>query len=415
MSAFVRSFWRVCFGCVSLTLSSMLCAGEVTQHFPADKSESTKETAWRIQWDYTNPGPGQTNVMYIAGAWFMRGFHDDGSEDWVHVIKDGRLAEVHVPYDDYGTLWDISGGLATLTPADLKYTWPSCVAPSTKLDAYTMMEIHDDGVRWMDMQDNLRRGQIMTVWSILDAGNYRYIVEYGFRDDGVVRFRMGSTGRNLRPKEDDGGDNHLHTGCWRVELALGDPDDNEVYISRRIAREDGRTSHVMELVTEEGEFSWNPREFTRLRVINRGQFNAHRPANNIGYDLIPERNGQVHTLRPDELFLNNDFFVTAATPLQPETPGEVPQLTYRKLGNTYLETREDVTSRATVLWHHSSLSHTSRDEDFTQDGYGVTGAVALNAWVGFHLVPRNLFSSTPLYPNPPGESAAKPEFLQDDY
>jgi primary-amine oxidase len=408
--------WRrsLCGIAIAITAATA-CAGEVTQHFPAHMPEAAKETAWRVQWDYTHPGQMQFNTVYISGASFMRGYKEDGSEDWVEVLKDARIAELHVPYDDYGTLWDISAGLTKLSPAKLSHTWPSCVAPSRLLDTYTMMEVHDNSLRWMDMQDRSRRGQIMTLWFILDAGNYRYLIEYGFRDDGVVTFRMGATGRNLYPKEADGGDNHLHTGCWRVEMALGDPANNEVYVSRRIAQPSGRTSHTMELVTQEGAFTWDPKQYTRLRIINRGAWNAHNPPNNIGYDLVPERTGSIETYRPDQLFLNNDFFVTAAIPRQPETPGEVPQLTYRKLGDTYLQTQEDVTSRATVLWHHSSLSHASRDEDFTANGYGVSGAVALTAWAGFHLKPRNLFSSTPLYPGPPGQTAAGPLFLQGDY
>lgn len=345
----------------------------------------------------------------------MRGYNPDGSEDWVDILADARLSEIHVPYDDYGTLWDISGGLATLSPAKASHTWPSCVTPSRLLDNYAMLEVHDNGVRWMDMQDKSRRGQIMLLWAIMNAGNYRYIIEYGFRDDGTIIFRLGATGRNLYPKEDDGGDNHLHTGCWRVEMALGDAADNEIYVARRIAREDGRTSHTMELVTHEEAFLWEPKQYTRLRIINIGQFNRHQPPNNIGYDLVPDRTGSILTYRPDELFLNNDFFVTAAIPEQPEDPGEVPQLMYRKLGSTYLQTKEDITSRAAVLWHHSSLSHTSRDEDFTQSGYHVTGAVALTAWTGFHMKPRNLFSSTPLYPGPAGPTAADPTFLQNNY
>ena len=49
---------------------------------------------------------------------------------------------------------------------------------------------------WIDPSLGTRRGQKLLLWGVLDAANYRYIIEYGFQDDGVITFRVGSTGRN---------------------------------------------------------------------------------------------------------------------------------------------------------------------------------------------------------------------------
>ena len=38
------------------------------------------------------------------------------------------------------------------------------------------------------------RGRELVLSSTLDAANYNYIFEYGFRDDGTISFRLGATG-----------------------------------------------------------------------------------------------------------------------------------------------------------------------------------------------------------------------------
>ena len=45
----------------------------------------------------------------------------------------------------------------------------------------------------MNTKNEARRGEKMLLWSILDAGNYRYLIEYTFSDDGVITSRIGAT------------------------------------------------------------------------------------------------------------------------------------------------------------------------------------------------------------------------------
>jgi len=42
---------------------------------------------------------------------------------------------------------------------------------------------------WVDSVKGSRRGQMLVLFAILDAANYRYVIEYSFHDDG----------RHLRP------------------------------------------------------------------------------------------------------------------------------------------------------------------------------------------------------------------------
>ena len=65
-------------------------------------------------------------------------------------------------------------------------------------------------------------------------------------------------------------------------------------------------------------------------------------------------------------------------------------------------TPRSVVDRDVVLWYMSSALHVPRGEDghLTAEGQvmkGMTG-VALTSWSGFDLRPRNLFTTTPIYP-----------------
>jgi Cu2+-containing amine oxidase len=105
-------------------------------------------------------------------------------------------------------------------------------------------EVRDRGVMWVDTATGVRRGQKLLLWSCLDAANYRYLIEYGFQDDGVITFRVGSTGRNYSSREFEG---HMHNGLWRVNMALGGHGNNSVYVMEHFEDKQGagKASNVM--------------------------------------------------------------------------------------------------------------------------------------------------------------------------
>src|SRR5262249_47364810 len=158
----------------------------------------------------------------------------------------------------------------------------------------------------------------------------RYIMEYGFRDDGVITCRIGPSGRNIFNRQKDQGDIHLHVGCWRMEMDLGDPvnkvggpKDNEVLLSRRVLDEEkDKFVQVARPFNKnnfgqacEGSGKWNAEEFTTLRVASTARKNAHGLP--IAYDVVSQRFGTLRRLQPsggayntDMEFINQDFWVT---------------------------------------------------------------------------------------------------------
>jgi hypothetical protein len=407
----------------------------VRQGFPAAKADANdltkSETAWEIEWELTHPEnrpyfpPG--SVLRIKSAKFM--WKDRyGKPQWVVVARMLELAEIYVPYDNGWTAFlDIHDMSFHTTPARKEFLGPSCVLPGEILRSANPAwsetvhkEVHDDGVRWMSAETNMRnqisdrarRGEKMILWSTYYGANYRYMVEYSFGDDGMLSCRLGPTGRNIFNRQEDQGDTHLHIGCWRMDFDLGDPvsgvggpKDNDVLLVRRVFDEAAeKFSQVAKPFAKnfegqacEGNARWNPEEFTVLRVQSKVRKSAHgRP---IAFDLIPLRFGALRQLQPEGGtyatnmdFINYDFWVTRA---------ESGFLNYIDVPQ-YASQRRPLAGQPTTVWHCTPALHVPRGEDFGSDnGRNSYAGVAIAFWTGFYLKPRDLFDSTPLYPPPP--------------
>jgi hypothetical protein len=403
----------------------------VRQGFPAaqaDPNDLTRsDTAWEIEWELTHPTnkplypPG--SVLRIKSAKFM--WKDrTGKPQWVTVARMLELAEIYVPYDNGWTAFlDVHDMSFHITPARKDFLGPSCVLPGEILKSSNPAwsdtvhkEVHDDGIRWMSAEtnernqiaDRARRGEKMILWSTYYGANYRYLIEYGFGDDGMLSCRIGPTGRNIFNRQEDQRDTHLHIGCWRMEFDLGDPTsgkggpkDNEVLLVRRVF--DDVTERFGQLAkpfaktpqgqASEGSARWNAEEFTTLRVQSLVRKNAHgRP---IAFDLIPHRFGALRQLQPEGGtyatnmdFINYDFWVTR-TESGNTNYIDVPQ---------YASQRRPLTGFPTTVWHCTPALHFPRGEDFgSVDGKNSYAGLAVTFWSGFFVKPRDLFDSTPLY------------------
>jgi hypothetical protein len=399
-------------------------ANVVKQGFPAAKFDAAEtercDSAWEIEWELTHPTnrvnypPGC--VLRIKSAKFM--WKDKtGKAQWLTVVRNLELGELYVPYDNGTTAFlDIHDMPFNVTPARKAFLGPNCVAPGEILPSTNPAwantvhkEVHDDGPRWMTAEtsgynqvaDRVRRGEKMTMWSTYYGANYRYIMEYTFTDDGQIQCRIGPTARNFFTRRTDGGDTHVHVGCWRMEMDLGNPKDNDILVSRRILDEE--KEKFIQVVkpfnknpnndATEGSLRWNAEEFTTLRIASRTKKNSHGRA--YAYDLVSQRQGSIRNLQPeggtydDNLdFVNQDFWVTRT-----------------ESGNTdfvnvpkYAKEKRPLTGQPTTIWLSTAALHVSRSEDFSEaDGTSPYGGVATLVWAGFSLKPRDIFDGTPLY------------------
>jgi hypothetical protein len=404
----------------------------VRQGFPAAKSnpnEMTKsDTAWEIEWDLTRPdnrpsmAPGVT--MRIRSAKFMWK-NKAGQPQWITVARMLELGEIYVPYDNgYTAFMDVHHHPFYITPARKEFLGPNCVAPGEVLKSPNSTwnetvhkEVHDDGVRWMsaetneryEIADRVRRGEKLILWSTYFGANYRYIIEYDFRDDGMITCRLGFTGRNLIPRQADMNDTHLHVGCWRMEFDLGDPTsklggprDNDIVLVRRIFDEATERFHtVVKPFAKnslgqacEGSVHWRANEFTTVRVQSRVRKNTHgRP---VAFDVIPHRFGASEQLQStggyfgaDSMdWVNNDFWVTRT---------ESGFTNYIDVAQ-YASQKRPLDGYPTTIWHSAPALHVTRGEDYgDENGTNNFTGVALTGWAEFHIKPRDLFDSSPLY------------------
>jgi hypothetical protein len=417
----------------------------VRQGFPANQSDANdltkSETAWEVEWELTHPlnkpnyPPGC--VLRIRSAKFM--WKDKfGKPQWITIVRNLEPAEIYVPYDNGWTAFlDIHDMPFYMTKAKPEFLGPSCVGPGEILKSENpywtntvYKEMHDDGVRWMsaetsvrnEIADRARRGQKMILWSTYYGANYRYLIEFTFHDDGMIACRIGPTGRNFFNRREDLRDTHLHIGCWRMEMDMGNPyppaptedstaptakpnwggpKDNEILLVRRVF--DAATERFGVVAKPfaknaqgqscEGSAHWVPEEFSTLRMQSKVRKNSH--GRQVCYDLIPQRYGALRQLQPeggsgdaDMEFINNDFWVTRTE------PGHTNYIDVA----TYAQHHRPLGGYPTTIWHCTPALHTARGEDFgPENGKNNYSGLAITTWTGFYLKPRDLFDSTPLY------------------
>ena len=345
--------------------------GEVVQTFP---SNDVMKTAWKVRWSTTS-GYGLT----IQDAWFKRGPKDP----WLQVLGDARLAEMFVPYHA-GTprFWDVSYNFSLIALNK------EAAGPFGKLRGdppVVVQEVRDRGVMWIDTATGVRRGQKLLLWAVLDAANYRYIIEYGFQDDGVISFRVGSTGRNYSTREFEG---HMHNGLWRVDVNLDGP-KNSVYVMEHLeeAKDAGKAKVVRRPFNKgvEGFEDWHAAKFTMLNITNEKKKNIRKKP--ISYDVVPWRMGNARHHGAGEESTRHDFWITVNRP---------DEMLYPKV-HEYVKKGAKIMNADVVLWLSSACHHEPRSEDGQMRGDSFVGATPV-AWSGFDLRPRDVFDGTPHFP-----------------
>jgi primary-amine oxidase len=348
---------------------------EIIQEFP---SNDVMRTAWKVHYS-TQSGFG----LIIQDAWFKRG----PLYPWMQVLGDARVSEIFVPYHSGSPrFWDVSYnfGLCPVTKND--------AGPFGKLlgkpgkTPTVVQEVRDRGIIWVDSTGS-RRGQVLILRATLNAANYRYIIEYGFQDDGAITFRLGSTGHNYASREYEP---HMHNGLWRVDVNLDGPANNSVYVMEH-NEPDGhpakaKTTHVPFNSGKEGFLDWNPHKFTMLQVRNETRKNIRNMP--YAYDLVPLRMGNArHFAGKNEECTQHDFWVTRANPKE---------IYYTRLPE-YVRNAEPIMNTDVVLWHSAPGHHEPRSEDGEIKNGSLHGVTPV-MWAGFDLRPRNIFDRSPLYP-----------------
>jgi Cu2+-containing amine oxidase len=344
----------------------MPCSGVnlVDQKFPTVGPEVTH---WRLCWQSVNG-----NGLLIHWAYFRK----SPSSPWLFVLWDGRVSEIFVPYHDNShRFYDVGYGfpLTSIGPAD-------CPASQggTPLAGNVCLQVHDRGLSWK-ADSQVYRGEEIVLWGALAAANYNYVIEWTFRDDGVILGRVGATSHNWPPTPFEP---HVHNPIWRLDVDLnGFPNDS---VALGTHTETGLTATDTEVpIPMSTGLQWNPRAFNSLDVSD--QFLVNGKGDKTYYQLIPLPTQGL--AQHQEAFTKPDFWVTRYDPTQMSAKDLV----------SYTNPPVSVSNTDIVIWYRGSVHHHPRDED----GEIVNGAwhgVALVMWTGWMLKPHNLFDRTPFYP-----------------
>ncbi len=346
----------------------MPCSGAnlVDQSFPTAGPEVTH---WRLCWD-TVPGNG----LLIRWAYFRK----SPTSNWLFLLWDARLSEIFVPYHTGSPRYYDVEYMFPLTPVGAQ-DCPAAVG-GTFFGGNVCKQVHDRGLAWKSDND-VRRGEELILWSALAAAWYNYVIEWTFRDDGVVIGRVGATSSN---SPSDPWETHMHNPIWRLDVDLNGWPNDSVALGTHIESLPGPSATDVEPVfTVEAGLPWDPHAFNSLNVSDK--FLKNGKGDQTEYQLIPLPTGGLS--RHLEAFTQQDFWVTHYN---------WTEMSARDL-LSYITPPEPVADTDVVLWYKGSIHHHPRDED----GEIVNGywhGVALVMWTGFMFKPHDLFDRTPFYP-----------------
>jgi Cu2+-containing amine oxidase len=322
---------------------------------------------------------------------------------WFTVLYRAGLAEIFVPYhNDVGSRFDDLRFTTELDSVNAQDAGPngSLITLSNETMPTVVAEVRDRGIAWLCKDTALqqsRRGQEFVVWGVSDAGNYDNIVQYTFRDDGSMGFRMGNTGYNSPSHPTEA---HMHNALWRVDMDLKGAGGDTAYwfthvepapfgfwFNNPLKARDFETP-----VGVEGARRWDAIHFASLLIEDQG-VNAF--GHHAGYEFTPVQAGISRHFGPNDTWTQNDVYVTVYH------GNELGWATNWAEPNSYLLSYlsgELVTNNDLVVWIKSSAHHDPSDEDKSVNDVNTGGqtGVTLVHWSGFDVEPHNLFKDNPL-------------------
>ena len=212
--------------------------------FPTN--DANWETKWKIEWDMeTIADAGKAGIKITdnraadAPVLFKikRAFFKPGrAAPWVQVLADAHPSELYVPYFFRHTRFFDLRDAGEYVPLEAKEGGPR--GNTLGAGKFVMAEIRDRGVAYKNGSAT-RRAEELTLWANFNAGNYTYLIEYGFMDDGTIAFRHAPTGYNL---PSDHAASHMHNCCWRIGIHLG-LEDQKVVNTATVAKWPGDAPH----------------------------------------------------------------------------------------------------------------------------------------------------------------------------
>jgi primary-amine oxidase len=364
-------------------------------------------------------------------------------ERWRPIMYQGSLSEIFVPYMDPAMAWYtrtvldlgeyVAGGLAKpMTPG------MDCPAHAVWLNQIVVLDNgrpHDvprviclfervpGEVSWRHGEDGRPRRDLVARMTVV-LGNYDYIIDWVFQQDGAIRVMVGATGipevkivaeRDAVTAADGGGArradaygrfvadnivavNHDHYFSFRLDLDVDGP-VNRFHADRleleRLPADHPRRSlwvqreHVLRR-ERDAHLSMDMHRPALWRVASPSARNAAGYA--TSYQLVPGHN--VHTLLSEDDyprrragFIDHHLWVTPYAADERFAAGMYPTLSRPGAGlPQWTAANRSIEDTDIVLWYTLGMHHVVRAEDWP---------VMPVAWHSFELRPFDFFSENP--------------------
>jgi subtilisin-like proprotein convertase family protein len=300
------------------------------------------------------------------------------------VLDSTHVAQLFVPYDDNGARFhDIGYGvnLFVLTAAE-------CPGGSLLTNSTVCLVHRPAGYVFKNVSAGASaQSDSFAVFGYFAIGQYNYIFQYTFFDDGSIEPAIGASGslQRFAGTSSTGwpigqpiqfGVNHNHFVIWRMDFDLDGSANNRVErINFAGAGSDQRNMTVTPLITETRETN-NLTNATFWRVRNTVENNAD--GRSVSYEIEPSVTDQ---LRAPEDFTQQDFYLTQFRSTEELVDNGL-------VGYVNGEAVTDV-----VLWYGVNFHHVPRGED----------DVKMPAhWQGFRIRPRDVTTAVaPVRNTPP--------------
>jgi len=344
------------------------------------------EVAWQI---CVRDMIGRT--VWVGPVWMM----DPATGTWELVLDQAGLADMFfVTHDglvrDYGLGAAGSVGPQEAGANGIVLQLQDALDPQPTART-VIAELRERGIAWLCKQTTAatRRSWELVIWGYSDRGYHDTIVEYAFRDDGAITFRVGHAGYN-RPA--DPTEPHTHDALWYVHP--GGPRQAHwlTHVEPSGTLTPAAAQDVETAIPLEGGRQWVEYQVTSL-LITGNALNGF--GNRRGYEVSPLPNNALSRhFGPLDGWTQNDVYLTRAdhASLGWVVSGASPDH-YLMQGLD----GESIVDEDIAFWIRSSAHHVPTDEDRSSAdwGGGMTGTTLIR-WSGFRMEPHNLFNANPL-------------------
>ncbi len=313
------------------------------------------------------------------------------------ILAQAGLAQVHVPYDDNGARFhDVTDfGFGGRFLENLK----AAECPDGVLIPYAgknviCMQVQPRGYAQKYYTRQLQ-GYELSLFSVSTSGDYNYIVQWEFLDDGTINPSVGASGKLQRYGTDASYGwvtatnripiSHYHNYWFRLDFDINGR-DNDLVQEIQFNPADLNRKRVKQLtdITIEAARQHDPNVQRSWRIMDTVTRNDD--GNLISYQIEALNAGHDFTGPDFEPFSQSDLYVTTFKACE-KYPSHNPALNGCASDVSQFVNGESVNGADLVVWYGITFHHLPREEDETYMDVH---------WDGFTIIPRDWTSHNPL-------------------